>query len=100
MKPVRAGLVLGWVTTFKQKPFVPIFSCYFLYSKLNLFLATSIFLANIKTSGEATFFKCYSYLRLAVAVQSGVSLTFLASNLLWRSSLIETSRNVSYLKEN
>ena len=66
-----------------------------MYSKSNLFLAASIFLAYIKTSEEATFFKCYSYLKLAVAVQSGVSLTFLAYNL-WCSSLIETSDIVKW----
>ena len=37
VKPSRAGLVLGWLTTFKQKPLCPF--CYFLYCKSNFFFS-------------------------------------------------------------
>ena len=40
VKPGRTEYDLGWVTTFKQKPLCP--SCYFLYCKSNLFLATNV----------------------------------------------------------
>ena len=99
--------VLGWLTTFKQKPLHQ--SYYFLYSKSNLFLATTILFRYSLKKKNRTILD----LRLQFNLQSqfwairGRQLSFLACNLFWlflslklqiELSGIHGSQNVSYLK--
>ena len=55
--PGRAGLVLGWLTTFRQKPCC---AGFFLRSKSKNFLPLPFLFASVKTWGKGAFLKCYT----------------------------------------
>ena len=86
VKAGPAGLVLGWVTSFEQKPLYR--CCYFLYFKQIFFYPLLFFFSNAKTYEKRAFSKCYTlHTRLQLMWIDSDLGHYYTKSLMWRPDL-------------